>query len=258
MQIHVLASSSSGNAVVFEIGGVTLLVDAGISARRITQGLEAAGIAASSVDALLITHEHIDHIKGMDVLCRRHHVPVYAREGAWDRIPFRDKIPAECRHTLGDSLTIRGVHIEPFAISHDAADPVGFCFYHHDKKYTLATDLGVVTPTVKDALAMADAAVLESNHDPQMLMEGPYPAYLKQRIRGRLGHLSNLEAGETLSDIPRKEGMQVFLAHLSQQNNLPGLAERTVKQALVQSGCDVGHDLILRRTYPDALSSLRL
>jgi phosphoribosyl 1,2-cyclic phosphodiesterase len=256
MQLHILASGSTGNAVLVEMGGKQLLIDAGISARRIERGLSEVGIQVDRLDGVLITHEHSDHIKGIEVLVRKHHIPVYARPATWEAMNCRDKIPREYQKDLGSSLDIGAVKVVPFATSHDAADPVGFCFYFQDYKWVLATDLGIVTPGVEKALAYADVAILEANHDVDMLRNGPYPLFLKTRIRSRVGHLSNHEAGQILARTPRQRAMQVFLAHLSQQNNLPQLAERTVREVLQKSGCAVGEDIILHRTYPDATISL--
>jgi phosphoribosyl 1,2-cyclic phosphodiesterase len=256
MQLHILASGSTGNAVLIEMGGRKLLIDAGISNRRIERGLTAAGIQIADLDGVLITHEHSDHIKGIQVLVKRHHLPVYARPATWAAMPGQDKIPRELRRELGESLDMGGLKIVPFPISHDAVDPVGFCFYYKNIKWVLATDLGIVTRGVAEALAYADVAILESNHDLEMLKTGPYPSFLKQRIKGKQGHLSNHDAGQILAHIPRQRAMQVFLAHLSQQNNHPQLAERTVSDVLCSCGCEVGEDIILHRTYPDRMVSL--
>lgn len=255
MQIHILASGSSGNAVFIEMGGHKILIDAGISTRRIEQSLAAVGLEVSQLDAVLITHEHVDHVKGLDVLVRRYKLPVYTRAATWEKIPCRDKLPQECCCELGDSLDIGSLKIEPFPISHDAADPVGFVLLQGRQKWVLATDLGEVTPAVETALAYADNIILEANHDPLMLKEGPYPGYLKRRISGPQGHLSNQDAGRVLARISRQGKMQVFLAHLSQQNNFPHLALQTVAEILQKSGCSVGEDILLQRTYPVSTAS---
>jgi len=256
MQLHILASGSTGNAVLIELGGRKLLIDAGISARRIEHGLNDVGIQLADLDGVLITHEHSDHVKGIPVLVKRHNLPIYARSATWEALPGNDKIPRECRRELRDSLDFGPVKVVPFATSHDAADPVGFCFYYQNIKWVLATDLGIVTRTVAQALANADVAVLESNHDVEMLRVGPYPAFLKQRIKGKQGHLSNHDAGQILAHIPRQRVMQVFLAHLSQHNNHPRLAEKTVSQVLQNYGCEVGEEIVLHRTYPNCTASL--
>jgi phosphoribosyl 1,2-cyclic phosphodiesterase len=256
MQLHILASGSTGNSVLIELGRRKLLIDAGISARRIERSLAEVGISVSALDGLLITHEHSDHIKGIQTLMKKHHLPVYARAATWEAMGGLDKIPSECRRELGERLDIGGVKIEPFPISHDAVDPVGYCFYYQDVKWVIATDLGVITRGAAEALAYADVAILEANHDVEMLQTGPYPYFLKQRIKSKQGHLSNHDAGQILAHIPRKPVMQVFLAHLSKQNNRPHLAERTVSQVLQKSGCEVGEEIVLHRTYPDCTVSL--
>lgn len=255
MQIHILASGSTGNAVFIEMGGHKVLIDAGITTKRIEQGLAAVGADASQLDAVLITHEHIDHIKGLDVLIRRYKLPVYTRAATWEKIPCRGKLPAECCLELEDSLHIGSMKIEPFAISHDAVDPVGFKLMQGEQKWVLATDLGEVTPTVEQALDFANTIILESNHDPFMLKEGPYPGYLKRRISGPQGHLSNQQAGRVLSRVSRSGVLRVFLAHLSQQNNLPHIALQTVSEILQGSGCSVGEEILLQRTFPASTAS---
>ncbi|MEN6348907.1 MAG: MBL fold metallo-hydrolase [Syntrophomonas sp.] len=251
MQVHILASGSTGNAIFLQFGESKILVDAGISARRIERGLAEIGVRAGELDGILITHEHIDHIKGLDVLVRKYKIPVFARPATWERIDCRDKFPGECVQELHLDLTLGGVDIQPFKISHDAVDPVGFCFYHRQKKCVIATDLGMVGEEVEKALAFTDVAILESNHDPDMLKNGPYPQVLKQRIRSPRGHLSNFDAASVLSRIPRLNSMQVFLAHLSQQNNHPRLALQTVREVLRDNGCAVDREVVLRPTFPD-------
>lgn len=256
MQIHVLASGSTGNAVFMEIGQRRFLMDAGISNRRIEKGLAEVGVSVGDLDGILVTHEHIDHVKGLDVLVRKHRIPVYARPATWQRIKGRDRWPTECQRVMEQRIDFgSGVHMQCFPISHDAVDPVGFCFYHEDEKYVLATDTGMITPVLVKALSGASVAVIESNHDLDMLRSGPYPPYLKKRILSQQGHLSNVDAGKLLANIPRRERMQVFLAHLSQQNNEPKLAEDTVSSILSSKGCKVGEELVLHRTYPDRISS---
>jgi phosphoribosyl 1,2-cyclic phosphodiesterase len=258
MQVHILASGSTGNSVLLQLGGKKILVDAGISARRIEQGLAGVGVKAADLDCVLITHEHIDHIKGLDVFIRRHEIPVYTRPGTWEAIPCRCKLPAHCCRDIYEHIDLGAVRVEPFSISHDANDPVGFCFYWQQVKWTLATDLGIVTAQVKNALAHASLAIVESNHDVDMLQTGPYPFYLKQRIKGEKGHLSNLDAARLLAYAARTGPMQVFLAHLSQQNNTPSLAENTVSEFLRQQGYEIGKDIMLYRTHANRTASCAL
>ncbi|NLW45323.1 MAG: MBL fold metallo-hydrolase [Syntrophomonadaceae bacterium] len=254
MQIQILVSGSSGNAIFFELGNTKILIDAGISARRIEYSLAGIGVRAGDLDAILITHEHRDHVSGVEVLARKHRLPVYARPRTWDVLGFRDSLDRDCRRELSDSADIGQVKVVPFPVSHDASDPVGFCLYHRQSKYVIATDLGVVTPVVREAMGYADAIIIETNHDLDMLDRGPYPLYLKRRIRSAVGHLSNAEAAELLSSIDRKPSLHVFLAHLSQKNNRPALAEKTVRERLLKQGCEVGHEVVLHMTYPDRVS----
>lgn len=258
MQLHILASGSTGNALYIEIAGARFLVDAGISSRRIERGLGAVGVQPSELDAVLVTHEHSDHICGLPVFTRRFKVPVYTRRRTWDAFPAAHHVEADYRRELGSSLEIGGVCVEPFAISHDAAEPVGFSFRRGDLKWVVATDLGCVSERVERDIAGADVLVFEANHDIAMLRDGPYPAALKKRILSNRGHLSNLDAGRCLSRLEKKSGMHVFLAHLSQHNNCPELALATVRQVLDRPGCRAGQDLFLHLTQPDQTVSFSL
>lgn len=259
MKIHVLASGSTGNSTYIQMGETNILVDAGISTRRIKQSLSAIGTTIDDLDAVLITHEHRDHICGLQTLTRRHKIPVYARPAAWKAIDSQygpEMVAMECRRDLTDSLDIGTVKVEPFSISHDAADPVGFSLYQGATKCGFATDLGFVTDTVKKGLALSDALVLESNHDIDMLKQGSYPWFLKQRILSNRGHLANTDAGWTLARLPRKKECHTFLAHLSQENNRPELAEKTVANILEEQGIQLGTEIVLHLTHPDRIASM--
>lgn len=258
IRVHILASGSTGNAALFQFGSTSILIDAGISARRITNGLKAVGSDVQAIDAILLTHEHSDHIKGVEVLARRYHIPVYSRARTWEQLPFRDNIPQECCRILEDAMTFGRVEVECFSISHDAADPVGFQFYYRQRKLAFATDVGKVTKTVVNALSEADIAVLEANHDRRLLADGPYPRFLKERISGGCGHLSNDHTARLLAQLKLKQGLRVFLAHLSQHNNRPELAHATIANYLRQQGCEVGRDIILLQTHPGQTVGCRL
>lgn len=254
MQIHVLASGSTGNATYIELEDSKLLVDAGISARRIKQSLDKIGTNVEDIDGVLITHEHRDHVNGLTTLLKKYNLPTYARPDTWNSMHCRKLLPDGCCRPLADSFNIGKVKIEPFSISHDAADPVGFRLYAGSTKVSVATDLGFVTPTVKEALALSDVMVLEANHDIDMLKNGSYPWYLKKRIMSNRGHLANTDAGWTLARMDRKAHADVFLAHLSQENNRPELAEKTVADILTTQGLTLGQDITLHLTYPDQIS----
>lgn len=258
MQIHVLASGSTGNATFIRLGDANILIDAGISARRIKNSLAAIDMNVEDLDGVLITHEHRDHVAGLTTLTKKYRLPVYTRPGTWQAMYCRKDLPTECCFDLESSLEIKSVKIESFDILHDAADPIGFNLYYKDTKCSLATDLGFVTNTVKTALSGADAIVFESNHDVEMLKTGSYPWHLKKRIMSNRGHLSNVDAGWTLAKLDRKSHTDVFLAHLSQENNRPELAQRTVEEILTQQGCVLGEEVAIKTTYPDRTASLVL
>lgn len=251
IQVHIFASGSSGNAALLEFGTTRIMVDAGISARRISKGLTHVGVGIDQINAVLLTHEHSDHIKGIEVLARRYQVPVFTRRRTWEALPCADSIPSHCCHEVNRFITIGSVDIEAFNIPHDAADPIGFSFQYKNRKCVYMTDIGQITNTVINQLSLADVAVLESNHDRRMLANGPYPGFLKKRISGGRGHLSNDHAARILSQARIKTGLQVFLAHLSKQNNHPEIAEQTIRDYLTTQGCDVGREIILHRTFPE-------
>jgi len=253
MQIHVLASGSSGNATLFKFEDANILVDAGISARRIKNALAEVDTAVEDLDGILITHEHSDHISGLATLVKKYRLPIYARPEAWRQMASYKQLAPECCRNFYQSMDFGSVKVEAFSTSHDAADPVGYNFYEKDRKYSLATDLGFVTDGVKKALAGSDGMVLETNHDLDMLRNGSYPWHLKRRILSNRGHLSNVEAGRTLAGVDLGKNCQVFLAHISKENNRRDIAENTVTQILSDQGFDIGADITLHVTLPDAI-----
>jgi len=258
VQVHVLASGSSGNAIFLDFGGPKILVDAGIGIRQLRTALAQAGAALKDLDAVLITHEHHDHIRGLAALAVQCRVPVYARPAVWRAMAGQELVPSECRRDLPDRLVLESVAVDVFPISHDAVDPVGFSFSCRGTKCTVATDLGAVTSCVRDALRASEIIILEANHDIEMLVGGPYPWFLKRRILGDKGHLSNRAAAETLAALPRDRRRHVFLAHLSRKNNCPQIASRTVSSVLERQGVNIGHEINLYITHHDALTSLIL
>ncbi len=235
-EVHVLASGSKGNAIYIRAGETSLLIDAGISARRITNGLAEIGVKPADVSGVLLTHEHSDHVSGLPVFCRKYGLPVFAKEATWYGLSCRREIAPACCRVLSSGLNLGELSVEPFSIPHDAADPVGFMLRHGDDKCTVATDVGFVTDTVRAALEGSDVVVLEANHDVNMLKNGSYPRVLQQRILSNRGHLSNADAGWTLAKLPAKPQMDIFLAHLSHENNTPSLAYSTVRDILAAAG----------------------
>jgi phosphoribosyl 1,2-cyclic phosphodiesterase len=224
MRCTILASGSKGNCVVIEGGTGSLLIDAGLSAKECFLRMERAGIDAGRIDALLVTHEHTDHIRGVDVLARKLEIPVYATEGTLaDFLSFRRTSAKPLAHHIchdRERFAVGDFTIEPFSTSHDAKEPCGFMVIEGDIRLGYCTDTGIVTPHMHDLLRHCDGIVLESNHCPDMLHNGPYPEYLKHRIRSKRGHLSNPAAAACLrgfgKDVPK-----VILAHLSETNNTP-------------------------------------
>ncbi len=246
MRVSILASGSKGNAAFVEMDGRRFLVDAGIGVRRIRKELESLSVPLESLDAVLITHEHSDHIQGLGALLRACPLPVYSRPGTIRALSRRSGVPSECLHVLHDEMMLDGVRVTAFSLPHDAADPVGYII-DGSRRCTVATDLGFVTGAVQSSLEGADALVLEANHDPAMLRQGSYPWPLQQRILGNRGHLANSEAAWALARM-KKRPAKVFLAHLSAENNRPELAGDTVRAILHDQGIPLAEmDIALAR-----------
>jgi len=235
MRCTILASGSKGNCVFIEGESDSLLVDAGLSAKETLLRISRAGLDAGRVGAVLVTHEHGDHTRGLDVLARRLDVPVYATEGTLrDFLGHRrtsDK-PIDshtCRYN--ERFAVGGFDILPFATSHDANEPCGYIIRENGQKLGYCTDTGIISDAVLDLLVKCDGVVLESNHCPEMLENGPYPESLKRRIRSKRGHLSNTAAASCIRalgrDVPR-----IILAHLSEINNTPEKALSSAREGL--------------------------
>lgn len=243
-----LSSGSSGNCVFVgnDISG--LLVDCGISGKNTLGSIKSLGICQSIIKAVLVTHEHSDHIRSVGVLSRKLGIPIYANINTWDSIagligPVKSE---NIRYfEIGEELEIGGIGIKPFSIPHDAVDPVGFCFYEGNKKVSIATDLGCFNDTVKENISGSYMVMLESNHDLEMLKAGRYPYFLKRRIMSENGHLSNEAAGNAVYELLQTGVREVLLGHLSQENNFPELAYETVKGILAQNKVKVDEDIKL-------------
>jgi phosphoribosyl 1,2-cyclic phosphodiesterase len=233
----VLASGSSGNAIYIESETTKLVVDCGLSGKEMTRRFDVQGISPSQLDGILVTHEHHDHILGVGVLARKYDLPVYlhpdtlaASRGRMGWLPTI--IPFEIGRTFG----VGALQVTPFPLPHDAANPVGFTFATGGKKVGLATDMGYVPPWAKEHLRGIQGLILESNHDLQMLQEGPYAWPLKQRVMSRRGHLSNADAGLFLEDLMHEDLEHVVLAHISKVNNDPQIVHRTAERVVRQTG----------------------
>lgn len=233
MRLCSIASGSSGNCVYVGTDHTHVLVDAGISGRRVEKGLNELDLTGKDLDAILVTHEHSDHIQGLGVLARKYGVPIYTTGGTVDamtRSKSLGKLPEGIFHEIleDESFEIKDLTIHPFTIPHDAAQPVGYRFSCGDKSMAVATDLGKYTEYIIENLQNLDALLLEANHDIRMLQVGKYPYYLKQRILGDRGHLSNENAGRLLCRLLHDNMKGILLGHLSKENNYEELAFETV------------------------------
>ena len=234
-----LASGSSGTSTYIGSGVGGVLVDAGISCRALFAALQSRGIERESIGAVFITHEHTDHIKGLKVLLKRLSVPVYATEEVLDFLAVRDYLPPDAKAVpipVG-GIGIGDLYIGAFETSHDSVHSVGYVAVSgNGKKMAISTDLGVVTPTVRQAVNGCDLVLIESNYDKNMLMAGAYPYPLKRRIDGEKGHLSNADSAAFLPELVESGARRLVLGHLSQENNLPGLALETAMSVLAEMG----------------------
>src|ERR1700761_7656914 len=282
MRLTVLASGSDGNSALVASSRTQILVDAGLSCRELLKRIHQAKEDPAAIDALLITHEHQDHVQGVSVLARKLGIPVYftqATHRAWMRwmmpqkrltyaawLALRQQPPASVEEaektpsektedpcalpgveyfTAGSGFSIGDIAVTPFTIPHDAADPVGFVFEADGVRMAIATDLGYMPPNVKMAIRNCDVLMLESNHDLEMLRDGPYPWSVKQRVMSRVGHLSNEATADFLEKNYDGNASYVVLAHLSECNNLPELARVTAERALRDRMSLLANKLIL-------------
>lgn len=246
------ASGSSGNCYLVKSDKTAVLVDAGISGKRIFEGLEQTETPREMLAALLVTHEHSDHTKSIGMLAKKEKgLAVYASSGTWESLP---SVCKEQRRAfqVGERFAVGDIEVQTFGLSHDAADPAGYTFFAGGRQISIVTDTGCINETIMDAIRDADVLVLEANHDVDMLRIGKYPWFLKQRILSDCGHLSNDTAGRTLarllSEQPKRR--QVLLAHLSRENNFPEMAYQTIKNILEESALYIGDQIsleVLRR-----------
>lgn len=242
MRFVSIASGSSGNCIYAGTEHTHILVDAGISARRMEQGLFEVGVKPAELSAICITHEHSDHVKGLGILARKYEIPIYGTRGTLREIRKMKELgeyPKELMTPVLPDAKFRvgDLDVMPFHIDHDAADPVAYRIQAGTKSIAVATDLGHFNQYTIDHLLDLDAVLLESNHDRRMLETGPYPYYLKRRIMGDFGHLSNENAGRLLNCILNDKLKHILLGHLSKENNLPELAYETVRLEVDMGDC---------------------
>ncbi len=243
MRLVSIASGSSGNCIYVGTDKTHILIDAGISNKRIELGLKEIGVSPNDISGLFITHEHSDHTKGIGVLSRKHEIPIYATKETLiqiDGIKQLGEYSRELFHPIlpDDKIAIGDLNLTPFSIRHDAANPVAYRVENETSKVAVATDIGEYDSYTIDHLQGLDAILLESNHDVNMVEAGPYPYYLKKRILGKYGHLSNENAGRLLTQILHGGLKHILLGHLSNENNYEALAYETVKCEI-----DQGHSI---------------
>lgn len=265
VSVTVLASGSQGNCTLVSSSSTRLLIDAGLSCRELLRRMLLCCEDARSVDAILITHEHADHVAGLHVLAKRLKVPVYITGATHDAYRRSAHDSAGRRITLerlehfcsGRAFQVGDITVMPFTISHDAVDPVGFTFRSDGIKVGICTDLGYITPNVRDQLRGCHVLMIESNHDLEQLRGGPYPWSVKQRVMSRVGHLSNDALADFLTSGYDGEAEFLILAHLSEQNNHPEIARMTAERALGEQR-NLLHNQLLLAAQHEPLAAVRL
>ena len=262
MNLCSIASGSSGNCIYTGTDNTGILIDAGISAKRIEQGLASVDRNIKEIKGIFVSHEHSDHIKGLGVLARKHQIPIYGTKGTIEAIKQASGLGAidpDLYHVIRaeEEVRIDDLLIKPFRISHDAAEPVAYRMECGSKSAAIATDLGIYDQEIVDKLQNLDVLLLESNHDIHMLQVGGYPYHLKQRILGNRGHLSNEAAGHLLCDVLHDDIKHIFLGHLSKENNYPDLAYESVKVEISLGDCPYkGSDFPITVASRDKMSEI--
>ena len=241
-----LVSGSSGNASIIKSDKTTILVDCGLSGKKLTQLMQGIGISPSDLDAILVTHEHQDHTTGIGVVSRRFNVPVFATKMTHEAMNLGVMSDDNLKVIKNnESFEIGDVGICPFSVSHDAKDPVCYSFFVDGKKYSVATDTGVMNEQIFNAISGSEYVMLEANYDEDMLVFGNYPYELKKRIKGDEGHLSNKVAAKTAVRLINSNTKHIMLSHLSDKNNRPDIAYKTVENEILKNGIVLGRDVSL-------------
>ena len=239
-----LFSGSSGNSTYIEIEKSKILIDAGVSCQKISKALASIGVELDEINAILITHEHIDHTKGLTTISKKYNTPIYATPKTWTQMESLNIVPS-CRYffNAGEDFYISDLDIHPFSIPHDAIDPCGFSVLSNGKKVTVATDIGHVEESLFSEMKGSDVLLIESNYDNNTLLCGPYPYFLKKRISSDVGHLSNEATGKLVKRLYENGVTKFILGHLSKENNFPELAYRTVLNELNSSNINTPFEL---------------
>ncbi len=238
MRFASLGSGSRGNATLITSGKTTLMIDCGFSAREAVKRLQLLNIDPASLSAILITHEHADHMAGVRVMARKFNLPVYTTPGTAGCLP-EDVAPYIHAFNCHEKFVIDDIEVEPFPVPHDAREPSQFVFSDGALRVGLLTDVGSITPIIENTLSACDALLLEANHDLTMLEQGEYPEHLKRRVGGRLGHLNNVQSASLLEKIDTSRLQHIMAMHISEKNNCPSIAVPLLAEAL---GCE--HDWI--------------
>ncbi len=234
MRFASLGSGSKGNATLVQAGQTCVMIDCGFSLKETEARLSRFDLDATELDAILITHEHGDHVRGAGPLSRKYDIPLWATRGTHSKAVL-GKLPALNFLDVHQHFVVKDLAIQPYPVPHDAREPCQFVFSDGRQRLGMLTDVGMITPHIEAQLAGCDALLLECNHDLQMLEQGPYPVSLKQRVAGRLGHLSNAQTAALLNTVEHSRLKHLFIAHLSEQNNTPELACDALVEA---TGCD--------------------
>src|SRR5690625_1364416 len=259
LQISVLASGSSGNAIYVESAKTKLLIDCGLTGKKTAELLSQIDRDPYDLDAILVSHEHSDHIKGVGIMSRKYDLDIYANEKTWQAMNNKiGKVKTKHKYLFNveEQKTIGDIDILSFGISHDAVDPMFYAFEKNKKQFVILTDTGYVSDRMRDGLKNADAYLIESNHDTSLLRMGKYPWPLKQRILSDKGHLSNEEGALALVDLIGDKTKRIYLGHLSKENNMKEIARDTVEEVLLRKGMGVNEHFHLFDTDPDAAQSL--
>ncbi len=236
-----LYSGSSGNSLFVQSNNTKILIDCGTSAKKIETALDNIDIDITDIDAILVTHEHSDHIQGLGTISKKHNIPVFANCETWEAMENqRNKMESNNIKTFENNTEfhIGNLQIVPFSTPHDAVNPCGFSICSGTKKISIATDLGHIDENIFSNIKDSKFMLLEANYEPEILKVSNYPYSLKQRIAGPHGHLSNIEAGKTISNLFGKELKEVMLGHLSKENNFPEMAYKTVTEELIHNNID--------------------
>ncbi len=258
-QFSVLASGSTGNAVYVENEDKRLLVDCGLSGKKMDNLFSQINRSPKDLDGILVTHEHSDHIRGLGIFARKYKLPIYANESTWQAMEGAIGTLTNDQKFVfktGEVQSFGSLEVESFGVSHDAAEPMFFVFRNSGKQLALLTDLGYVSERIKATIQGSNTFIIEANHDIEMLMAGRYPWNIKRRILGDSGHISNEDAGAALLDVIDQHHKNIYLAHLSKDNNMKELARMSVQQVLAKEGLRVGEEVALYDTDPDRPTAL--